>query len=391
VIKVIHVCAYYAPAYTYGGPARSLHALCQAQQTHGIDVEVFTTTAAGGERLSPAPLGRRFEGIAVRYFDLSAPAMLLGSGELPPALSRALPRADVVHLHGLFNRTIWAAADRLHGAGKPYILSPRGMLEAPALAHHRWRKRLAWAFKDRAIVQRAARLHATSTFERATLQALGPDARVVTIPNPVSRVDASAEQMSEVRASLGIAMNDPIVLSLGRLHRIKRLDLMASSFLSLWQRMPSVHLVIAGPDEHGLRPELEQRLAPAGAAVHWMGTVDGSIKQALLATSTALVQCSDSESFGMSVAEALAAGTPVVVTRTCPWQEIQSAGCGFWVPQTPDAIANALYEIVTNPDLAAVQGHAGRRFIHEYMAPFRVAQAWDAAYRDAMCARRAAA
>ena len=390
-MRIVHVCAYYAPAYNYGGPTRSLHALCQAQQAHGLDVEVFTTTAAGQERLPPAPLGRMFEGIPVRYFELSSPARLLGAAELPSALSRVLAQADVVHLHGLFNRTIWEAASCLQAAGKPYVLSPRGMLEAPALAHHRWRKRLTWTLKDRAVVQRASILHATSAFELETLQRLRPNVRVVQIPNSVSGAVAQSGEMQQLRASLGIAMDAPIVLSLGRLHRIKRLDLVAASFLALWKRVPSVHLVIAGPDEQRLRPELEARLAPAGAAVHWMGPVDGSIKQTLLATSTVLVQCSDSESFGMSVAEALAAGTPVVVTRTCPWDEIERARCGFWVPQASDAIAHALHAIVMNPEMAAEQGHAGRRFIQERMSPPRIAEAWRAAYREAVGAKPVAA
>jgi glycosyltransferase involved in cell wall biosynthesis len=197
--------------------------------------------------------------------------------------------------------------------------------------------------------------------------------------------------MERLRASLGIAMDAPIVLSLGRLHRIKRLDLVASSFVALWRRSPSVHLVIAGPDEQHLRPELETRLASAGAAVHWMGPVDGSVKQALLATSTVLVQCSDSESFGMSVAEALAVGTPVVVTQTCPWEEVERARCGFWVTQSTDAIAHALHAIVTDPEMAAAQGRAARRFIQERMSPPRIAEAWRAVYREAVCAKPAAA
>jgi hypothetical protein len=72
-VRVLHICAYYAPAYVYGGPVRSIHALCQAQQAHGMNVEVFTTTAAGTGRLAPAPEGRDFEGVRVRYFELGPP------------------------------------------------------------------------------------------------------------------------------------------------------------------------------------------------------------------------------------------------------------------------------------------------------------------------------
>jgi glycosyltransferase involved in cell wall biosynthesis len=286
-MRVIHICAYYAPAYAYGGPVHSVHGLCKAQQAHGLEIEVFTTNAGGSARLPATPRGRSFDGITVRYFELSSPARLLGSSDLPAALRHALPKADVVHLHGLFNRTIWDAAACLHAANTPYVLSPRGMLEAPALAHHRWRKLLTWTLRDRAVVQRARVLHATSTPEQDTLRRLqaGP---VVQVPNPVVVPDTPADEVERWRSSLGIAADAPVVLSLGRLHRIKRLDLVVSSFLALRARVPSAHLVIAGPDEQRLRVELEAQLATAAHAVRWVGPVHGASKHALLAAATVL-------------------------------------------------------------------------------------------------------
>jgi glycosyltransferase involved in cell wall biosynthesis len=388
-MRVIHVSAYYAPAYGYGGPVHSVHALCKAQQAHGIDVEVFTTNAAGSARLLAAPDGRLFDGVPVRYFDLSSPARLLGARDLPAALERAIANADVVHLHGLFNKTIWDAAACLHHAGKPYVLSPRGLLEPRALAHHRWRKRVTWTLKDRAVVQRANVLHATSTFEQSTLQR---DYRtsVVKIANPVPLAVVSSHEARHWRDSLGIPADAPIVLSLGRLHRIKRLDLVAAAFLALCRRVPSAHLVIAGPDEEGLRGELESRLETAAAAVHWTGPTHGISKHTLLAAANVLVQCSDSESFGMSVAEALAAGTPVVATRSCPWPDLETRRCGLWVDQTPTAVADALYALVTDRHRAHAMGQAGQRFVDECFSPARVAEAWHAIYRDAACLSPAA-
>jgi glycosyltransferase involved in cell wall biosynthesis len=390
-MRVLHVCAYYAPAYVYGGPVRSIHALCKAQQAHGIDVEVFTTNAAGHRRLAAAPQGSIFDGIRVRYFELSAPARLLGAADLAAAVSREVDRIDVVHVHGLFNRTVWDAVGRLNAAGKPYVLSPRGMLEAPALAHHRWRKRLTWHFKDRAVVAGARVLHATSVFELDTLRREHDGIAVVHVPNPVSVPPVQRAEAQHWRASLGIAGAAPLVLSLGRLHRIKRLDLVAAAFLQLRRDVPEAHLVIAGPDEQGLRQEIEAQLEAVKPYVHWTGAVDGARKAMLLAEANVLVQCSDSESFGMSVAEALASGTPVVVTRTCPWQDVEESGCGFWVDQSPEAIAKGLRDVVTNPQLALEQGRAGRHLVIERMSPPRIAATWHVIYHKAASLNPAAA
>ena len=63
------------------------------------------------------------------------------------------------------------------------------------------------------------------------------------------------------RSRLGIPPEAFIVLFLGRMHRIKRLDLIADAFAAARAAHPSMHLVLAGPDEHGLVPDLIRRLS----------------------------------------------------------------------------------------------------------------------------------
>ena len=105
--------------------------------------------------------------------------------------------------------------------------------------------------------------------------------------------------------------------------------------------------------------------------MHWMGEVGEADKWALLADADALVLCSDSESFGLSVLEAMAAAVPVVVTRTVPWQEVETAGCGFWVPHDARAIGAALVRLLDDPVRARAMGEKGR-------ALARARYAWDA-------------
>ena len=102
-----------------------------------------------------------------------------------------------------------------------------------------------------------------------------------------------------------------------------------------------------------------------------MGEVGEADKWALLADADALVMCSDSESFGLSVLEAMAAAVPVVVTRTCPWEEVETAGCGFWVPHDARALRGALARLLGDPVRARAMGQKGR-------ALARAKYSWDA-------------
>ena len=351
-MRVLHVCAYYAPAYVYGGPPRSIHALCRALPSEGISVQVFTTDANGpGTLPSVVTEARAFEEVPVRYFHRSWPRWPIGSRGLAHALAREVIAYDAVHIHGLWNRVVWAAAGEARRAGVPYVLSPRGMLEPGALAHRSWRKRVAYALIENGVLAGASLLHATSETERETLRELKPRAPVVLIPNGI---DASAGPLPEPRTP------GPNVLFVGRLHPIKRPDLLIDAFAALRRRHPAARLVVAGPDERRMRAELVARAGDHAGYIRWVGEVNAVERSALLRDAAALVMCSDSESFGMSVLEAMAAAVPVVVTRTCPWPDVHRHGSGFWVAQRVDAVADALDRILANADAAREMGRRGR-------------------------------
>src|SRR5436190_19127988 len=107
-MRVLHGSAYFAPAFRYGGPPRSILGLCRALTKAGADVEVFTTTANGDEPLPPAPGGVTHEGVRVRYFPLASPAIGWRAIGLADAVAREARHADLIHVHGLWNMTAWA-------------------------------------------------------------------------------------------------------------------------------------------------------------------------------------------------------------------------------------------------------------------------------------------
>ena len=108
-MRVVHVTPYFAPAFGYGGPPRSILGLCQSLQRAGVDVEVVTTSANGNRPLPIVPdTPTEYEGVIVTYAGMAFPQRFFGA-RLRAPLTAALQRADLCHVHGVWNVPEWVA------------------------------------------------------------------------------------------------------------------------------------------------------------------------------------------------------------------------------------------------------------------------------------------
>jgi glycosyltransferase involved in cell wall biosynthesis len=389
-LRVLHVTPYFAPAFGYGGPPRSILGLCQGLDRAGVRVQVFTTTANGPASLPASTSeGGRHAGIAVRYFPRAFPRRLFGAAGLASALAAQIGHCDLVHTHGLWHRPGWMAARQARRRLIPQVISPRGMLDAGSIAHHAWRKQAAYWMRERRHLEGAALLHAASDAEASTLARRVPSVPIAMLPNGVDAPTDEDLARGRFRQRLGVAADAPLIVFLGRLHPIKRLDLLAAAFAQVRARHPTARLIIAGPDENGYRCRVEPQFGPVRDAVHWTGEVGEADKWALLADADALVMCSDSESFGLSVLEAMAAAVPVVATRTCPWEEVETAGCGFSVPHDAPAVADALGRLLSDPAWARAMGQKGRALARAKYSWDSIARAMAGHYEDVVTRNKA--
>jgi glycosyltransferase involved in cell wall biosynthesis len=381
-MRVLQVTPYFAPAFCYGGPPRSILGLSRALIERHVEVEVFTTTANLPRELEPSSEAAVLvEGIPTRRFPLNFLRRFFGATGLSAALDQAIRKADLIHVHGLWNVPSYLACWHARLQRKPYLISPRGMLTGPAMRTGAARKRWAYRLLDHANLRHAAALHATSDQESEGLRSLLPGQKTFTIPNGIDPPDPSTLARGEWRSKLGIG-NAPLVLYLGRMHSIKRLDLLAAAFDQVRARHPDAILILAGSVDLRYQSSLQQ-LIGSSPQVKYIGELeDDRAKWNLLTDANALVLCSDSENFGICVAEALAAGTPVVVTRTCPWKVLESSGSGLWVEQHSAAIATGILRIVENPDLASEMRVNGRTLVARMYGWASIGESMAAEYRS---------
>ena len=149
-----------------------------------------------------------------------------------------------------------------------------------------------------------------------------------------------------------------LLLFLGRIHSKKGCDLLLKSFL---ERGGPLHLVFAGPEEDAALAERLKKEA-AGHAVTFTGMLEGEMKWGALAAAEAFVLPSHQENFGMAVAEALAVGTPVLLSNKVNiWREIEADGAGL--VETDDAAGTArLLQRWLEADRGAMRAAARRCF-----------------------------
>jgi glycosyltransferase involved in cell wall biosynthesis len=267
---------------------------------------------------------------------------------------------DIVHMHGVWDPLLYAAARTARRRHIPYVVTPHGMLDPWSLQQSRWKKKLALALGWRGMLNRAAAIHWLNADEEKLAANVGVTAPGVVIPNGVNLEDFSHLPPVSDR---GLS-TQPYILFLSRLHYKKGLDFLADAFRIVAAKRPDVRLVVAGPDD-GARGEFEQRIAAAGLSerVRLPGPIYGPEKLATLAGAACFVLPSRQEGFSVAILEAMACGTPAVVSTECHFPEVAEAGAGEVVPLETNAIAGALDRVLGDPTLRERMGKSGRELV----------------------------
>ena len=128
-----------------------------------------------------------------------------------------------------------------------------------------------------------------------------------------------------------------LALFMGRIHPKKGCDLLIEAFAKVLAEHSEWHLVIAGPDQVGWQKKLNHRAEQLGMAsrITWTGMISGTMKWGALRAAEVFVLPSHQENFGIAVAEALAAGTPTLISdKVNIWREIQADGAGIVAEDT---------------------------------------------------------
>lgn len=293
---------------------------------------------------------------------------LRSSRGLSSALRNAAPTADVIHNHGLWLMPNVRAGEAAAGGPTPLVISPRGMLAPAALAFSRMKKRAFWTLLQGPAIRGALCIHATSEQEYEEIRSFGLANPVAIIPNAIDLPESLAQPMAMPTA-------ERVVLSLGRIHPKKGLTRLVRAWSKLEAGRPDWRLKIVGQPEAGHDDELRALAMSLGISrVSVEGPIYGDEKTAAYQSADLFVLPTLNENFGLTVAEALVAGTPAISTKGAPWSGLESVGCGWWIDHGVEPLAGALADAMElSRETLKAMGDKGREWMMRDFSWDRVA------------------
>jgi poly(glycerol-phosphate) alpha-glucosyltransferase len=269
--------------------------------------------------------------------------------------------ADILHTNGIWQYPSIAVSRWHEKTGRPYVISPHGMLDPWAVGNSAWRKETALAFYERRHLEGAACIRALCESEAQAIRQFGLRNPICIIPNAI---DTPEQQNGNLKISEPPWHDDQtagkkILLYLGRLHPKKGLLNLIRGWAAV--RPNEWILAIAGWDQAGHESELKRLCMdlnlpfidsqtqngkpPPSAPVCFLGPQFGRNKAACYAHCDAFILPSFSEGLPMVILEAWAYRKPVLMTPQCNLPEGFTAEAAIRIEPNVDSIVAGLQSL----------------------------------------------
>lgn len=381
-MRILHV----IPGLAYSsGPTHVVLHLAERLADRGHKVSIYYLTGRGYDTVFPRNSSVEMRGFPVKIFKKWGYAP-----SLHRHLDQTVSQFDIIHIHSLWSYPNIAATQAAWRHGIPYLMRPIGSLEPWCMLTSRCKKRIYMALIERRHLKRAAAIHATSEQEALNIAKLGIGTKIVVVPNGINPDEYNVMPPREVfRERFNIGTNKKVVLFLGRLHPKKGLNILVESFAQVYRVTPNVILGIVGPDEGGYVNMIKSQVERLGItnAVIFAGELKGQDKLAAYAAADVFVLPSHSENFGIVVAEAMASGLPVVVSRNTPWQDVERQNAGLWVNLKVEEISQAILTILNNQRTALKMGQNGRMLVRDKYSWYKITKQMLKVYENILAGR----
>ena len=370
-MRILHVIPSVAAAR--GGPSQAVIEMVSALRSQGVDAEILTTNDNGADLLD-VPLCQRSEYLKtpINFFPRFSPSIpaireFIFSGELTAWLWKQIKNYDLLHVHGIFSYPSTIAMTVARAQNIPYINRPFGQLCQWSLQQKQYKKELYLNLIEKANLQGTKSMHLTSAQEQKELELLGWNLSSFVVPHGLDLPVVITNARKQLHHMLNIPLQIPIILFLSRLHPKKGLAYLIPALGKLRDR--SFAFVLAGSGTTEYEAELDHLLRENHLSdrTHKLGFVTGEKKDICLQGADLYALTSHSENFGIAVLEALASGTPALVTPGVALADLVKEQKLGWVADLEiNAITSTIQEFLDHPQIAKQTGDRAAKYIAEH-------------------------
>jgi glycosyltransferase involved in cell wall biosynthesis len=166
-------------------------------------------------------------------------------------------------------------------------------------------------------------------------------------------------------------------------HPKKGVDHLLRAWRNVQEQYGDWELHIVGPDEDGYGHRMQSLSQQLGAErVHFAGPLYGDEKAEMYRTAELFVLPTKSENFGNVVAEALAQGVPVIVSKEAPWEALALHGCGWWHDVGEEPLTGVFrIALALSPETLREMGARGRAWMERELSWSRVGEMMHLTYQ----------
>ncbi|MGZ4998916.1 MAG: glycosyltransferase family 4 protein [Methylomonas sp.] len=368
------------PAKGYGGVSVTCGVLTKAWAERGHKMTLVAADESIAGRLRPDDVRLGEEVDVDLYHCYGFRRWGFGLGAIPKLLKLVL-RAPVVYIHGIATWPSTLAALFCCLLRRPFMVAVHGGLMPEHVDLIRREKPHKWLFYrwlTFPTLHRAIAVHCTSHTEaQGVRNVLGDDARILLVPNGIDSRDI---KVANYPAGEGMQL-----CFLGHVQQEKGINAFIRAWLKI--RHSADRLVIAGRSVDGAYfEEFQQLVEQAQGAIVYCGYLERNEVMALLAASHFLVLPSGleeaggmRENFGNVVAEAMAAGRPVLVARGLAWDHLEAMGAGFVFDRNEESVCKALRNAQALDSMGWERmSWSGRHYVEQQLDPVKLGdQVWQ--------------
>lgn len=361
-MKILHIIP--VLSQNYGGPVTVLYQLTKELSKYNHSVTILTSDLGFDKNLS-----KKFEDSGITIIPVHA-VFNIGLYIYTPSVKKwiiaNLKSFDIIHMHTFRSYQNSIVSEYAEHFKIPYVVQAHGSV-LPFFEKQYLKKMydFIWGYK---ILHFARKVIALTNTESDQYQTMGiPKNKIEIIPNCLDLTQFSNLPIKgEFRLKYGISSKDKIILYLGRIHKIKGIDLLITAYSGLLQEFPNVLLVVVGPDDNYLS-KIENQINNINVSKKpfFTGPLYGQEKLAAYVDADVYVLPSLYEAFPMTLLEAMLCGTPVIITSNIKNFDWINNKSGFICKNDAADLIKCLQILLNNDDLRRTFGENGEKIVRE--------------------------